>query len=138
MDKAWTKDDGTRCLLEEENPELGTVKCLPHLEGTQMYVDWKADYSGIYSPARYADYTEFLTSLQLDFSLEMRNHILSLGAKCAINISNHAQGAADIYSLNKYADVNMNNAYWNHPETVGTNVNKYHNINMVELGRIWI
>ncbi|WP_313558885.1 hypothetical protein [Ruminiclostridium cellobioparum] len=105
LDAVWTKEDGTRCLLEDEDPELGTVRRLPHLEGTQMYCDWKANYRGMESPARYADYTEFLTGIQLDFSKEMRDHLISLGTKCPINISNHAQGAADIYSLDRYTDV---------------------------------
>jgi hypothetical protein len=132
LDIAWTKEDGTRCLLEDEDPEQGTVRRLVHLEGTQMYVDWKADYRGMASPVRYADYTEFLARIQLDFSYEMRNHVLSLGVKCPINISNHAQGAADIYSLDRYADVNQDNAYWNHPETVDHEKAVFHSMNMVE------
>lgn len=132
LDHAWTKDDGTRGLLDDEDPEKGTVKRLEHLEGTQMYVDWKADYRGITCPARYADYTEFLAKIQLDFSGEMRDYLISLGVKCPINISNHAQGAADIYSLDRYADVNQNNAYWNHPDTVNQSEPLYHGINMVE------
>jgi hypothetical protein len=129
---AWTKDDGTPGLLEDEDPEKGTVKRLEHLEGTQMYVDWKAEYKGVTCPARYADYTEFLTKIQLDFSAEMRDYLLSIGVKCPINITNHAQGAADIYSLDRYTDVNQNNAYWNHPDTVNQSEPRYHNINMVE------
>lgn len=35
--------------------------------------------------------------------------------KCAINISNHAKGAGDIYTISLHTDVNENNAYWNHP-----------------------
>ncbi len=132
LDRAWTKEDGTRGLLEDEDPEKGTVKRLEHLEGTQMYVDWKADYRGITCPARYADYTEFLTKIQLDFSAEMRDYLLSIGVKCPINITNHAQGAADIYSLDRYTDVNQDNAYWNHPDTVNQSEPRYHNINMVE------
>ena len=132
LDNAWTREDGTRGLLEDEDPEKGTVRRLEHLEGTQMYIDWKADYKGISSPARYADYTEFLTKLQLDFSGEMRDYLLSIGVKCPVNISNHAQGAADIYSLDRYADVNQDNAYWNHPDTVNQSEPRYHDINMVE------
>lgn len=132
LDAVWTKEDGTRCLLEDEDPELGTVRRLPHLEGTQMYCDWKANYRGMGSPARYADYTEFLTGIQLDFSKEMRDHLISLGTKCPINITNHAQGAADIYSLDRYTDVNMNNGYWNHPDTTKSGSPVYHDINMVE------
>jgi hypothetical protein len=132
LDLAWTKDDGTRCLLEDEDPVDGTVRRLPHLEGTQMYVDWNAGYRGMESPVRYADYTEFLTRVQLDFSREMRDYLVWLGVKCPINISNHAQGAADIYSLDRYADVNMDNAYWNHPDTVRQDRPRYHDMNMVE------
>ena len=132
LDAAWTRDDGTRCLLDGEDPEKGTVRRLAHLEGTQMYADWKADYRGMDSPARYADYTEFLTGIQLDFSREMREHLLSLGVKCPINISNHAQGAADIYSLDRYADVNQDNAYWNHPDPMKQDAPHYHDLNMVE------
>ena len=132
LDAAWTKDDGIHCLLEDEDPEKGTVRRLAHLEGTQMYMDWKADYRGMASPARYVDYTEFLTCIQLDFSREMRNHLLSLGVKCPINISNHAQGAADIYSLDRYTDVNQDNAYWNHPDPTRQEAPHYHDINMFE------
>lgn len=132
LDKAWTKDDGTRGLLEDEDPEKGTVRRLKHLEGTQMYVDWKADYRGMTSPARYADYTEFLTGIQLDFAREMRDHLLSIGVKCPVNISNHAQGAADIYSIDRYTDVNQDNAYWNHPDPLKPQAPHYHDINMVE------
>ena len=132
LDEAWTKEDGTRALLEEEDPEQGTVQRLRHLEGTQMYVDWQADYNGLLSPARYADYTEFLTHIQLDFAREMRTHLLHLGVKCPISISNHAQGAADIYSLDRYADLNQNNAYWNHPDPMRTDAKVFHGMNIVE------
>lgn len=132
LDLVWTKDDGTKCLLDEENPEQSTVCRLPHLEGTQQYVNWKDDYRGLGSPARYADYTEFLTWIQLNFSREMRDHLLALGVKVPINITNHAQGAADIFSLDKYADVNMDNGYWNHPDTVKRDEPRYHDINMGE------
>jgi hypothetical protein len=132
LDEAWTNECGARALGDGEDPVRGTVKRLPHLEGTQMYMDWKADYRGMGSPARYADYTEFLTGLQLDFSREMKEFLLHLGVKCPINISNHAQGAADIMSLDRYADVNQDNAYWNHPDTVRRDAPRYHSLNMVE------
>jgi len=132
LDEAWTKDDGTHALLDDEDPEKETVKRLKHLEGTQMYVDWKADYRGVTSPARYADYTEFLTKIQLDFTREMRDHLLSLGVKCPIDISNHAQGAADIFSIDRYTDVNQDNAYWNHPDPLKPEAPHYHDKNMIE------
>jgi hypothetical protein len=132
LDAAWTKEDGTKGLLEDEDPEKGTVRSLKHLEGTQMYGDWKADYRGIGSPARYADYTEFLTGIQLDFAREMRDHLLALGVQCPINISNHAQGAADIYSIDRYTDVNQDNAYWNHPDPTRTGGPYYSDLNLVE------
>jgi len=132
LDIAWTKEDGTKSLLDDEDPEQSTVKRLPHLEGTQMYVDWKADYRGMQSPAGYADYTEFLAGMQLEFAREMKDFLLALGVKCPINISNHAQGAADILSLDRYADLNQNNAYWNHPDTVRRDEPRYHALNMVE------
>ena len=132
LDHAWTKDDGTRALLGDEDPGKGTVRRLEHLEGTQMYVDWKDDYRGMSSPVRYADYCEFLTKIQCHFSREMRDHLLALGVKCPINISNHAQGAADIYSLDRYADVNQDNAYWNHPDPMKPEAPHFHDINMIE------
>ncbi len=133
LDTAWTKADGTCALMADEDPEAGTVRRLQHLEGTQMYMDWSANYHGMASPARYADYTEFLARIQLDFAREMRNHLLSLCVKCPINISNHAQGAADIYSLNRYADVNQDNAYWNHPDPMRQDAKVFHDLNMVEV-----
>ena len=131
LDAAWTSADGTRALGKDEDPERGTVRRLSHLEGTQMYLDVGA--GGLpESPARYADYTEFLARVQLDFTRDMRDHLVSLGVKCPINISNHAQGAADIYSLDKYSDVTIDNAYWNHPDTTRQDRPRYHDINMVE------
>ncbi len=132
LDAAWTSADGARCLGQDEDPEKGTVRRLPHLEGTQMYVDGNTGGAGPESPARYADYTEFLARVQLDFSREMRDHLLSLGVRCPINITNHAQGAADIYSLDRYTDVTIDNAYWNHPDTVRQDRPRYHALNMVE------
>ena len=132
LDAAWTKKRTAAAPWTDEDPEKGTVRRLPHLEGTQMYVDGNAGGAGMQSPARYADYTEFLARVQLDFSREMRDHLLSLGVRCPINITNHAQGAADIYSLDRYADVTMDNAYWNHPDTVRQDRPRYHALNMVE------
>ncbi len=132
LDRAWTNAEGVCALLADEDPECGTVRRLAHLEGTQMYVDWKADYRGLSSPARYADYTRFLAGVQLAFAQEMREFLLDLGVRCPINISNHAQGAADIMSLDRYADVNQDNAYWNHPDTVRREEPRYHAWNMVE------
>ena len=124
LDAAWTSATGVRRLGPEEDPAAGTVRRLPHLEGTQMYVGEDT--------ARYADYTEFLERTQLDFCREMRDHLRGLGVKCPINITNHAQGAADIYSLDRYSDVTMNNAYWNHPDTVRQDRPRYHDLLMVE------
>ena len=124
LDAAWTSAAGVHRLGSDEDPAAGTVRRLPHLEGTQMYVGEDT--------ARYADYTEFLARTQLDFSREMRDHLLDLGVKCPINITNHAQGAADIYSLDRYSDVTMDNAYWNHPDTVRQDRPRYHELLMVE------
>lgn len=49
----------------------------------------------------------FLTRIQLDFSHEMREYLLSLGAKCPINISNHAQGAASFIGLKYSGDADV-------------------------------
>ncbi|HET6487489.1 MAG TPA: hypothetical protein VFH83_13770, partial [Spirochaetia bacterium] len=124
LDAAWTSAAGVHRLEPDEDPSLGTVRRLPHLEGTQMYVGE--------DPARYADYTEFLARTQLDFCREMRDHLLDLGVRCPINVTNHAQGAADIYSLDRYSDVTMDNAYWNHPDTVRQDRPRYHDLLMVE------
>jgi hypothetical protein len=111
LDQAWTDDAGTHCLTAAEDPAKGSVARPAH----GLTNKWDDPYQGAGSPVRRAEHTEFLIGLQLAFSQEMREHLLELGVKCLINISNHALGPADMRGINPCEDVVENNAYWNHP-----------------------
>lgn len=110
--KAWTFQ-GVCALGEDEDPEAGTV-LFPEGSFYQVTNDPMGDWTGINSPARYADFTEFGIYINRRYYRIMIDHIRSLGAKVPIVTSNLLNGAADVYSHTD-GDVMENNTYFNHP-----------------------
>lgn len=110
--KAWTYN-GVCALGEEEDPEAGTV-LFPEGSFYQITNDPMGGWTGIVSPARYADFMEFGISVNRRYYNTMIDHIRSLGAKVPINTSNLLNGTADVYSHTD-GDIMENNTYFNHP-----------------------
>ena len=115
LDEAWTNEYGEKCLENNEDPEASIVYRPEFGRTSQPYTDYRNDYRGQNSPARYADHIEFLSELELEFCRDMREYLISIGVKCLINISNHARGPADTYTTAEYEDVVESNCYFNHP-----------------------
>lgn len=131
LDKAWTRLDGAQTLKNGEDLARGNIGRPFHGSGGQPHIDWKTDYLGVQSPARYADHIEFLEEIQLAFSMDMRAHLLELGVKCPINISNHSKGPSDTYAISAGEEVTENNGYWNHPMAGHQPPCEFHDLQMV-------
>lgn len=109
---AWTWH-GICALGEEEDPEAGSV-LFPEGSFYQVLNHPMGNWTGMESPARYADYTEFAIYMNRRYYRTMIDHIRSLGAKVPIVTSNLLYGAADVYSHSD-GDLMENNTYFNHP-----------------------
>jgi len=114
LDRAWTKEDGTKALAPDEDPAKGTVRRPPIGVWGERKIDYRKDYADVEGPARFADNAEFLMELEMQYIHEMKAYLRELGVKCPINVSNLPAGAAELRCVAE-GDVTENNAYWNHP-----------------------
>lgn len=112
LSDAWTFN-GVCALGTEEDPEEGTV-LFPEGDFYQVQNNPMGEWTGIESPARYADFTEFGIYINRRYYGTMIDHVRSLGAKVPIVTSNLLNGAADVYS-HADGDLMENNTYFNHP-----------------------
>lgn len=112
LEAAWTVD-GISTLEPDEDPEMLTVKMPPFGELTQPFCHPMASFDALSSPARYADFMDFLMGVNRSYYREMYDHLRALGVRVPINTSNMCTGPADYYS--SMGDVTENNAYFNHP-----------------------
>ena len=71
----------------------------------------------------------FLIDVQAKTFTDIYDKIRALGYKSAINCSNQAERAVDLY-LNSLGDVMEKNAYWNHPSDNYTTPATFHNSDM--------
>lgn len=78
LDLAWTKEDGTRGLLQNESPEDGTVARPSHGGGGQPTVEYTDTYNSVEGPGRYVDYMKFTMEIQECFAREMRGCLINL------------------------------------------------------------
>lgn len=112
MKQAWTSE-GICALLEDEDPEKGTVRVV-----SGSFVQPPNDSNGAWnaesSPARYADFMEFGIQVNRSFYQMMKDYLRSLGVKVPIVTSNLLGGAADVYG-HIVGDIMENNCYFNHP-----------------------
>jgi len=112
LEAAWTVA-GVSTLEEDEDPEQGTVKIAEGYFFQPINEPVGAWGDGC-SPARYADYMEYGIHMNRKFYREMKDYIISLGAKVPIVTSNLLGGAADVYG-HIDGDIMENNTYFNHP-----------------------
>lgn len=114
LKQAWTWE-GLSALGDEEDPAAGSVG-LPHPgEYIQPLNDPMGEWTGMDSPARYADYTEFCIALNEKYHKEMMDFLRGIGCRVPIAPENLLRGMADIYS-DTCGDIIENNAYFNHPK----------------------
>ena len=111
--KAWTRNNET-ALLDNEDPGNGTVEILPLGDYCQNWIDHRAYWVGLESPARYADFTRFGVELMRGFYGEIKEYLIELGVKVPINGNNLTSGPADIFACSD-VDLIEDNAYYNHP-----------------------
>ena len=109
---AWTYE-GESALQDDEDPKECSVR-ITEGDFVQPVNDPMGQWTGVNSPARYADYMEFGIYVNREFYQMMMNFLHSIGVKVPINTSNLLGGAADVYGHSD-ADVMENNSYFNHP-----------------------
>lgn len=109
---AWTYE-GESALQDDEDPKECSVR-ITEGDFVQPVNDPMGQWTGVNSPARYADYMEFGIYINREFYQMMMNFLHSIGVKVPINTSNLLGGAADVYGHSD-ADVMENNSYFNHP-----------------------
>ncbi len=121
---AWTRE-GECALLGDEDPAAGTVRRIRFTKEAQPALDFRSYYTGINSPARYADYMAFAMEVMDAFIDEMTDHIRGLGCRLPINTSNLSRGFVDV-RFTGAGDIAMNNAYFNHPLYGGPSATLFH------------
>ncbi len=114
LKRAWTWEG--LCALEDgEDPASGSVKLPQPGEYIQPLNDPMGKWTGMESPARYADYVEFCVALNEKYYRGMMDFLQGIGCRVPIAPANLLRGMADIYS-DRCGDIIENNAYFNHPK----------------------
>ena len=100
-------------LEDDEDPVQNSVR-FPEGSFYQEINDPMGEWTGIKSPARYAEFMEFGIEVSRRYYKEMMDYVRSLGSKVPLTTSNLLSGAADVYS-HADGDIMSNHAYFNHP-----------------------
>ena len=113
---AWTREDGALGLMDDEDPEKGTVRRQPLGYWEEKKLDLKAGYESLEGQARFSDVAAFLMEVESAALTDYIAFLKGLGVKCPINASNLPAGAAELKCVS-LGEVTENNAYWNHPRS---------------------
>lgn len=116
LKKAWTNDRGECALESSEDLRLRIHRPTESYNTLRpVGTEYSHPYRSLNSPARTADYIEFLTEVEVGYIEEMREYLREIGVKCCINTTNLVRGAAAAYTSGLFCDVPENDAYYNHP-----------------------